>query len=106
MQAAACVFDVVPEALTVATNFFRLFKAGSDRLAWVLGACAAGFCLLEVLVVLHVWAKYTLSQWRGLLAVGFLWLGKWQWGSIMLEMVSKQALGALLLFISHYPSQL
>ena len=72
MQAAACVFDVVVEALTVATKFMRLFKAGSDGLAWVLGAGAAGFCLLQVLVVLHVWAKYTLSQWRGLLAVGFL----------------------------------
>ena len=64
------------------------------------------FGLLQVLVVLHVWEKYTLDQWRGLLAVGSLWLGQWQWGSILWEMVSKQALGALPLFLSHYPPQL
>ena len=44
---------------------------------------------------MQVRAGYRLGQWRGLLVVGFWWLGQWQWGSILWEMVSKQALGAL-----------
>ena len=39
---AAIVFDVVAKALTVATNFLRLLKAGSVRLALVVGASEVG----------------------------------------------------------------
>ena len=66
---AAIVFVVVAKALTVATNFLRLFKAGSARLALVVGAsevcCGAGEGII-----------YTWSM-EGLLAVGIWWLGQW-----------------------------
>ena len=54
---------------------------------------------------MQVRAGYRFDQWRGLLTMGFWWLGQWQWqwGSILWEMVSKQALGALPLFLLHYP---
>ena len=68
-------------------------------LCWVLQGFWVG-------IVMQVRAGYRLGQWRGLLAVGFWWLGQWQWGSILWEMVSKQALGALPLFLFHYPPQL
>ena len=41
-----------------------------------------GFC-----VGIGMQAGYTLGQWRGLLAVGFWWLGQWQWGSVSRELV-------------------
>ena len=48
--------------------------------------------VLQGLVAVQVKVEYTLGQWKGLLAMGFWWLGQWQWGSIPWEMVSKQAL--------------
>ena len=38
--------------------------------------------------------------------MGFWWLRQWQWGSILWEMISKQALGALPLFLFHCSPQL
>ena len=32
-------------------------------------------------VGIELQAGYTLGQWRELLAVGFWWLGQWQWDS-------------------------
>ena len=31
-------------------------------------------------IVMQVRAEYRLGQWRGLLEVGFWWLGQLQWG--------------------------
>ena len=42
IRVAAIVFDVVTKTLTVATNFLRFFKAGSARLALVVGASEVG----------------------------------------------------------------
>ena len=39
---AAIVFDIVAKDLTMATNFLRLFKVGSARLALVVGASEVG----------------------------------------------------------------
>ena len=47
MWAAACVFDVVEKALTVATNLLKFCMAGSDGLALALGASGVG-CALGV----------------------------------------------------------
>ena len=68
-------------------------------LCWVLQGFWVG-------IMMQVRAGYRLGQWRGLLAVSFWWLGQWQWGSILWEMVSKQALKALPLYLFNYPRQL
>ena len=54
---------------------------------------------------MQVRAGYRFGQWRGLLAVGFWWLGQWQWDSISLELVSKQAFWVHPLPLFHCPPQ-
>ena len=72
-SAAAIFFEVVAKAWIVATSFLRFCRAGSDGVAFMVGAlgskcaacvnCAAG--------------GYTLGFGRRLLVVGCLWVGQW-----------------------------
>ena len=69
---AANVFDVVAKVCTVATNFVRLFKAGSARLTLALATRVLGG------IVMPVKAGYTLAVgyfFCGVVALGFKFMG-------------------------------
>ena len=74
---AAYVFDVVAKFCTKATNFLRLFKTGSARLALVVGAlevgCGAGESIIYTWSVEGATGSGHLVAWA--VALGFSFMG-------------------------------
>ena len=74
---ASIVFDIVAKALTVATNFLRLFKAGSARLTLMVGAsevgCGAGEGRIYTWSVEGATGSRHLVAWA--VALGFSFMG-------------------------------